>query len=77
MPAMASLRARSRKDGTQCYAVLYRLKGKQTSTSFEDFESASRFCNLVTNSGPENALSTVKVDTLLATLTVEQWQPSG
>ena len=36
MPLMASLRTRSRKDGTVYYAVLYRDSGKQTSTSFED-----------------------------------------
>ncbi|HEY6575769.1 MAG TPA: hypothetical protein VI029_12735, partial [Mycobacterium sp.] len=32
---MASLRTRTRKDGTEYYAVLYRLRGKQTSTSFD------------------------------------------
>lgn len=69
---MASLRARARKNGTQYYAVLYRLQGKQTSTSFDDFESASRFCDLASKFGAENALSTLKVDTTLATLTVER-----
>lgn len=70
---MASLRARTRKNGTEYYAVLYRLQGKQTSTSFDDFESASRFCDLASKFGVENALSTLKVDTTLATLTVEEW----
>ena len=70
---MASLRTRTRKDGTEYYAVLYRLRGKQTSTSFDDFASASRFCDLATKFGAENALSTLKVDATLATLTVEQW----
>jgi integrase len=70
---MASLRVRKRKDGTEYYAVLYRLQGKQTSTSFDDFESASRFCELATKFGPANALSTLKVDTTLTTLTVEQY----
>ena len=70
---MASLRARKRKDGSEYFAVLYRLQGKQTSTSFDDFESASRFCELATKFGAENALSTLKVDTTLTTLTVEQW----
>jgi integrase len=73
MPTMASLRSRARKNGTPYYAVLYRLQGKQTSTSFDDFESASKFCDLATKFGPENALSTLKVDTTLATLTVAQW----
>ena len=70
---MASLRARKRKDGSEYFAVLYRLQGKQTSTSFDDFESASRFRELATKFGPGNALSTLKVDTTLTTLTVEQW----
>jgi hypothetical protein len=47
--------------------------GKQTSTSFDDFESASRFWELATKFGPGNALSTLKVDTTLLTMTVEQW----
>ncbi|KQY02930.1 hypothetical protein ASD37_25620 [Mycobacterium sp. Root135] len=70
---MASLRVRNRRDGTEYYAVLYRLHGKQTSTSFNDFASASSFCEMVTKFGPENGLSTLQVDTTLATLTVEQW----
>ena len=73
MPPMASLRARRRNDGTEYFAVLYRLRGKQTPTSFDDFESASRFCELATKFGPGNALSTLKVDTTLSTMTVEQW----
>ena len=49
---MASLRARKRKDGSEYFAVLYRLQGKQTSTSFDDFESALRFWELATKFGP-------------------------
>ena len=60
---MASLRRRSRKNGSEYYAVLYRLNGKQTSTSFEDFSSANRFRELATKFGPENALLAVRVDT--------------
>jgi hypothetical protein len=70
---MASLRTRARKGGTEYFAVLYRLNGKQTSTSFEDFTSASKFCDLANKFGPENALSTLAVDTWLTSLTVEQW----
>lgn len=70
---MASLRTRTRADGTEYFAVLYRLGGKQTSTSFSDFAAAEKFCNLATKFGPENALQTLQVDTTLATLTVEQW----
>jgi hypothetical protein len=42
--------------------VLYRLQGKQTSTSFDDFESASRFCELTTKFGPANAVPTLTAD---------------
>jgi hypothetical protein len=42
MPVMASLRTRSRKDGTTYHAVLYRHGGKQTSTSFEDLKTAEK-----------------------------------
>ncbi|WP_099251772.1 site-specific integrase [Mycobacterium sp. shizuoka-1] len=70
---MASLRTRTRSDGTEYYAVLYRLKGKQTSTSFDDFALAEKFCNLASKFGVENALSTLQVEQTLATLTVGQW----
>lgn len=70
---MASLRARMRKDGTEYFAVLYRLQGRQTSTSFDDFESASRFCELATKFGPANALSTLTADTSRTSLTVEEY----
>ena len=70
---MASVRSRKRTDGTEYYSVLYRLRGKQTSTSFDDFVSASRFCQLANKHGPENALATLTVDTSLTSLTVEQW----
>lgn len=70
---MASLRARKRKDGSEYFAVLYRLLGKQTSTSFDDFESASRFCELATKFGPANALSTLTADTSRTSLTVEEY----
>ena len=44
---MASLRNMSRKNGTAYVQVLYRLNGKQTSTSFEDAASAAKFRDLV------------------------------
>lgn len=70
---MASVRTRTRKDGSKYFAVLYRFNGKQTSTSFEDLASASAFCDLVTKFGPANALQALRVDTASTTLTVEQW----
>ena len=38
---MASLRSLTRNDGSSYVQVLYRLDGKQTSTSFHDMGSAT------------------------------------
>jgi hypothetical protein len=40
---MASLRTGTRRDGSTYMQVLYRLDGKQSSTSFEDLASANKF----------------------------------
>jgi hypothetical protein len=40
---VASIRVRSRKDGTSYTAVLYSLNGKQTSSSFNDHREAVDF----------------------------------
>ena len=69
---MASIRMRSRKDGTDYYAVLYRLDGKQSSLSFDDYLTASRFCDQANKFGVQNALATLK-DADLTSQTVEQW----
>jgi integrase len=70
---MASLRTRTRKDGSTYHAVLYRFGGKQTSTSFEDLPAATKFRDLVDLVGPMKALASVGADPGLSTLTVEQW----
>jgi hypothetical protein len=44
---MASLRPGTRRDGSTYVQVLYRLDGKQSSTSFEDLASAKKFQKLV------------------------------
>ena len=49
---MASLRSGTRKDGSTYVQVLYRLDGKQTSTSFEDMASAAKFQRLARKFGP-------------------------
>jgi hypothetical protein len=49
---IASLRTRSRKDGTTYDAVVYRHDGRQTSTSFEDLTTARRSKDLVNVVGP-------------------------
>jgi integrase len=69
----ASLRTRTRKDGTAYHAVLYRHDGKQTSTSFEDVATATMFRDLVDIVGPAKALVSVGADPALSTMTVEQW----
>jgi hypothetical protein len=69
---MASLRTRSRKDGSVYHSVLYRLDGRQASTSFEDVASATKFRDLVDIVGPLKALKSVGADPSLSTLTVEQ-----
>lgn len=56
---MASLRARHRRDGSEYFAVLYRMNGRQSSSSFHDFSSAARFRDAVNKFGPENALATL------------------
>jgi len=71
--AIASLRSGSRKDGSTYVQVLYRLDGKQTSTSFEDMASAARFQKLASKFGPAKALETIGTDPELCALTVEKW----
>ncbi|MGN7780199.1 tyrosine-type recombinase/integrase [Mycolicibacterium sp. 22603] len=53
---MASVRMRTRKDGSTYYAVLYRHAGKQTSTSFPDEKQAQRFRDLVGAVGSARAM---------------------
>jgi hypothetical protein len=48
---MASLRAGMRRDYSTYMQVLYRLDGKQSSTSFEDLASADKSRRWSTNLG--------------------------
>jgi len=70
---MASIRGRKKADGTEYWAVLYRLDGKQTSTSFSDFASAKGFCDSANKFGVRNALATLKADVGKSGWTVESW----
>jgi integrase len=70
---MASLRSGTRKDGSTYVQVLYRVDGKQSSTSFEDMASAVKFQNLARKFGPTKALETIQTDPELLTLTVAEW----
>ena len=68
---MASLRVA--RTGSTYHAVLYRLDGKQTSTSFEDLPTATKFKNLADKFGPAKALEIVGADTGLSAMTVGEW----
>jgi integrase len=70
---MASLRSGTRKDGSTYVQVLYRVEGKQSSTSFEDMASAVKFQKLARKFGPAKALETLQTDPELLTLTVGEW----
>lgn len=71
---MASLRnGKPRKDGTSYVQVLYRLNGKQTSTSFQDLATARKFKDLVEKFGPQQALTTLGTDPDMTAMTVQEW----
>lgn len=56
---MASLRSGNRNDGSTYAQVLYRVEGKQSTTSFHDLASATRFQKVVDSFGPAKALGTL------------------
>ena len=70
---MASLRSGTRRDGSTYVQVLYRLNGKQSSTSFEDLASATKFQKLVEKFGPAKALETLGTDPEFSAITVGEW----
>lgn len=70
---MASLRCGTRKDGSTYVQVLYRLNGKQSSTSFQDLTSATKFQKLVDRFGPAKALEALGADPEFSTITVHEW----
>ncbi|MFA1704932.1 tyrosine-type recombinase/integrase [Mycobacterium intracellulare] len=52
---MASIRLRTRKDGSTYTAVLYTFEGKQTSSSFNDHGEALKFLDVCNRLGPPEA----------------------
>jgi hypothetical protein len=70
---MASLRSGTRRDGSTYVQVLYRLGGRQSSTSFEDLASATKFQKLVEKFGPAKALETLGTDPDFSAMTVFEW----
>jgi hypothetical protein len=69
---MASLRSGTRRDGSTYVQVLYRLNGKQSSTSFEDLASVHRFQRLADEFGPAKALESLGADPEYASTTVHR-----
>lgn len=65
---MASIRTRTRRDGTTSWSVLYVIDGRQSSVTFDIQEGAEKFRTLVDTVGPKRALDawgiadTVKAD---------------
>jgi hypothetical protein len=70
---VASLRRGTRRDGSTYVQVLYRLNGTQSSTSFEDLASATKFQKLVDKFGPAKALETFGIDPEFSAMTVHEW----
>jgi hypothetical protein len=70
---MASLRGGTRRDGSPYVQVLYRLDGKQSSTSFEVMASAQKFQKLVEKFGPTKPLETLGADPEFSAITVHEW----
>jgi hypothetical protein len=70
---MASLRPGTRRDGSTYVQVLYRLDGKQSSTSFEDLASAQKFQKFVEKFGPAKALETLGGNPEISAITVHEW----
>lgn len=69
---MASLRVRTRADGTVAYTVLFRLNGRQTSDVFQTDREALDYMDKIERYGPETARTIVKrhEETATGTLTV-------
>ena len=76
---MAFIRSRRRADGTVGYAVMYKLNGQQTSTTYDTEAGANELCRSINLLGPERAMAafgiapTVRVARSASGLTVAQW----
>ena len=56
MPVMASIRSRTRRDGSTGHAVLYAIDGRQTSITFDTIEAAEQFRDMVDKVGAHRAM---------------------
>lgn len=68
---MASIRSRQRSDGGTTHSVLYRRNGRQASTSFDTFDEAEKFRNLIDLVGLEAALASLEIETQPAPLLID------
>jgi integrase len=67
---MASIRSRTRKDGTTSYAVLFVVEtGRQTSVTFDDPQTAEKFRGLVDSVGGTRAMNAWGIADIPKTLT--------
>jgi integrase len=53
---MASIRSRTRRDGSTGHAVLYAIDGRQTSVTFDTIEAAEQFRDMVDKVGAHRAM---------------------
>lgn len=70
---MASLRIRTRTDGSTVTAVLWREHGTQTSLSFDDHAAALRFKALLEQAGPDKARQIIQAEKPIRGHTLHTW----
>jgi integrase len=71
---MATLRLRTRRDGSAYTSVLFRADGKQSSVSFDDHAKAVDFKDLVNRVGPARALRAIAaIASAAPMLTLDDW----
>jgi integrase len=71
---VASIRPRSRRDGTPYWSVLYNLDGRQSSTSFNDQADAEYLRDLINRVGAARALELANLERRQrSAMTVEQF----
>jgi len=72
-PYSASIRPRSRKDGTVAFDVRYRQDGKSQSLAFDFQDKAESWANIVRAIGPAEALKYLQISTVEGTPTLAEY----
>jgi integrase len=70
---MATVRRRTRADGTCYWQVRYRLGGTESSVSLNDPKDADQLCHLINTIGPARALELHGIERGRSGLTVAKW----